>query len=155
MPTPNNQAQIDFLIDLISQGKSYVESLVQFGAKWGKSKNTFERRWIIANNQYKEAQKLINDKVSELTTKETLKAAQNGLKLKLERVLSLQKMIDDNKAEIATFNKEGKLLKGWRQLTPNEIVMINAEISKMQGEYAPTKADITTNPTKIKIEWEK
>ena len=47
---------------------------------------------------------------------------------------------DDYLHEVTTVDK-GKPIKYKRPLTPQEIVLIHAELSKMGGDYAPSKKE--------------
>lgn len=96
----------------------------------------------------------------------------SGLKSKLERLLALQKQedqlqkeLDDNKTITSTFY-DGAMISDYRELTPLEraklhqvIKEIRAEISKIEGDYAPTKTantnsqgeDVATTPPNINV----
>jgi hypothetical protein len=171
MPTtPTNQIQIDFLIDLISQGKSHGECLALFGTKWNKSKNTFERRLKIANRQHKEARLELDKKLNELTTNKAIKALESGLKLKIEHQMELQKEIEElqkmldagfiaKKIKIdGIFNEKIEVF-GIYEITQVQRLIDEKrkELFKLDGMYAPLKnsntttegKDIITTPTLI------
>lgn len=60
---------------------------------------------------------------------------------------------DDYTTEISMFDiKSGKLLKGKRKLTPGELIAVNAEISKMNGDYSPKKMEHIGSSISIIIE---
>jgi hypothetical protein len=74
-------------------------------------------------------------------TKESLKS---GLKSKIERQLELQAMLEpDYRVEeiVGTDVKSGKVIRAMRVLNPMERRNIHAELSKMDGSYAPAKID--------------
>jgi hypothetical protein len=85
-------------------------------------------------------------------THEIKQAVKQGLKSKNERVLLLQKQVDDIQSELdadTTFEYivvQGRIQKVVRPLTPTEkahlrrsIKYIQSEISKIEGDYAPKK----------------
>ena len=51
-------------------------------------------------------------------------------------------MLSDNyRHEVAELNKAGKVIKFFRVLEPKEIIAIHAELSKMDGSYAPQRQE--------------
>jgi hypothetical protein len=67
-----------------------------------------------------------------------------GLKLKIERQLELQRMLDDNyRHEVAELNNQGKVIKYYRVLEPKEKIAIHQELSKMAGDYSANKNEVS------------
>jgi hypothetical protein len=138
MPTtPTNQTQIDFLIDLIGQGKSHGECLAQFGTKWNKSKNTFERRWNIANEQYRVAQISIKNAKRDLDIQNEL-SRKKGLILEREEVLKFSSDVLKIAYNNVIKNKDEKSIQSF--------ATAQTGYSKLVGYDAPTKnANVKTN----------
>ena len=78
-----------------------------------------------------------------VTATETIKAARNGLKSKLERVLLLQDQIDELLLDLENSgNKVSITDKAYLRKTIKDI---QAEISKIEGDYAPNKKEVSAN----------
>ena len=142
MPTPIEQIQIDFLIDLIKQGKSHGECLAQFGTKWNKSKNTFERRWNIANKQFKELQNSIEkEKIEQykqseinqnkaviLQREKALEMVSNVAKIQYNKIVA--KDSKANSSDVMAFNGTIERLAkfdGWDEAIKNEHKVFKTE----------------------------
>lgn len=94
-----------------------------------------------------------------------VEVAKEGLKSKSERLLLLQNQVDELKLEIAN-NKmhfhsfaDGQIVTGTRSMNSLErakisevIKSIQAEISKIEGDYAPMKQDVTTKGESLNSE---
>lgn len=107
--------------------------------------NSTMKQWQITQEKAQREQIIEN-------TKEAIK---EGLKLKLERQLEIQNDIKEIDAKLK-INKvtdysffQGDAYPYERDLLPNEIAVLirtkkelHAELSKMAGEYAPTKKDL-------------
>jgi hypothetical protein len=160
----NKQAYIDFIIECF--GKGFVERgevMAMFGKKWQTPPRTFDRYFKQAKEQYTKHRELINKEKLNTTIEEEVKALQSGLKSKIERVLELQKQYDEidlilqNGVTDTHAFSQGALITGIRPLNALEISKlhltikdIRAEISKIEGDYAPNKLDISTeNPIPI------
>jgi hypothetical protein len=108
-------------------------------------------------------EKFINEQIQANAT-DSLKS---GLKSKLDRLLELQsqqKKLEDelhNNITVTTAFHNGELITAFRELSPLErtkihqvIKDIRAEISKIEGDYAPTKVaqtDVEGNDAKLKV----
>src|SRR5574343_1587053 len=127
MPKLSKQKAIEYILAELRKGTAKVDIVAKNGREWQIAERTFERYWKIAQQTYQAEAEFIQKQASEVIVQQTIEGLKSGLKSKMERLEQLQKMLDENVAEIVTFNKEGKLLKGLRRLTPSEIVSINSE----------------------------
>lgn len=131
---------------------SFGECFRKYSVKFSKSEKTFVSDWKQAQAEIQAYQNKVQKQKERESIKQEVKAVKKGVKTKIERVLLLQKQIEDllGKLERNTHTqevfKEGKVLKYERGLTPQEITAYNrtikelqAEISKMEGDYAVEK----------------
>jgi len=137
---------------------SYSEMFSKYSVEFSKSEKTFSKDWNAAKQRHQDYQRKLQKEKEALTIQEDLKPLKNGLKTKNDRLLLLQKQIDQTEKELDTgvfteMKREGKkVLKYDRPLTPYEKAMmrrtikhLQSEISKIEGDYAPIKQDHTTN----------
>lgn len=102
---------------------------------------------------YQEWQNLNDKSINKQTIDNAKEAVKSGLKLKLERMMHLQSMLEPDYMvrEVAGIS-QGQPIWVNRPLQPKEIQIIHAELSKMAGEYMPTKiaeTDTSGNDKKI------
>lgn len=142
MAKANEQAQIDFIVDLLRKGNQRKIILGKFGEIWGKaSKNTFDRRLSEAKKQMQGELKQINERTEESIIKE-VEARKTKILTALERQEILAQIASGEleiEQEVAT-NTGVKLVR----LKPdfNERKGAIAELNKMDGSYAPTKSEV-------------
>lgn len=151
---PKNRQQ--WIFDLLKvESLNYVETWAKYGQMWGKGKTTFDKDWNIANKLANDYHNRLNKAKEDKSIEAEVKVLESGLKLKNDRLLELQnqyeKLEDElatNKTVVSTFH-EGSLVTDYRVLTPLEkaklhqvIKELRAEISKIEGDYAPTKQDL-------------
>ena len=138
-------------------GLTYGDCFTRYALNFTKTKRTFNTDWNIAQQRHKELQQAKERAITEAMVGEAVKAAQNGLKSKYERMASLEAHIKEMEAELADGEvvetkfdgKAGKPLQYTRKMTVNEatqirrtIAVYHVELSKMQGDYAAEKIDI-------------
>lgn len=141
---------------------SYVDMWRKYGVKWRKSENTFKKDWNKAQEEHKAYQTKANAEKERVSLEMEGEAVKMGLKTKIGRVLILQKQIEEIQKELNAGECEDiKVIKGEpkkfkRPLLPLEksamrrnIKDLQAEISKIEGDYAPIKQDHTTQGEKI------
>lgn len=130
-------------------GKTDLYGLLRTKIKLGRGRyfKTYDETLLQWQQQREKAQ-------SEQVRANASEQLKSGLKSKTDRLLELQKMLeDDYTTEISMFDiKSGKLLKGKRKLTPGELIAVNAEISKMNGDYSPKKMEHIGSSISIIIE---
>ena len=103
---------------------------------------------------YQEWQNLNDKSIDEQTIDNAKESLKIGLRTKLERMMHLQSMLEpDYRVQEVVGIANGKPIWVDRPLQPKEIQVIHAELSKMAGEYMPTKiaeTDTSGNDKKIK-----
>lgn len=142
MAKANEQAQIDFIADLLRKGHQRKDILGKFGKKWEKvSRTTFDRRLRDAEKQMQSELKQINERTEESIKKE-VEARKTKILTALERQEILAKIALGEleiEQEVAT-NTGVKIVR----LKPdfNERKGAIAELNKMDGSYAPAKSEV-------------
>ena len=154
----------EILIELAKVGNSRGEVLAKVGKKWQLSERTFDRVWKIAQERHIETQSNIQSKLNDTLLDEKEGSLKSGLKSKLDRLLELQKQVEELNKELETnimivhTFSDGEIVTGMRPMNSIEKASINktikeirAEISKIEGDYAPTKtANTDTQGNDIK-----
>jgi sulfate adenylyltransferase subunit 1 (EFTu-like GTPase family) len=119
---------------------SYRECFGKYSVNFGKTERTFDRDWNNATERHTERQQAINAAKEVAIIKEEVKAAKNGLKSKHERLMILQDQVDatlvDLQDELLEYRDKVALRKVLREL--------QAEVSKIEGDYAPAKTEVST-----------
>lgn len=153
------ETYISFIIDQLKSGTvDYVKVSSQFCTKFHKTQRTFAAYWKIAQLLWKDQQGVINAKKHEQYIESETSAVKTILKTKFERLVILQKQIDNCVDELNNGMTEDTMLIGGRpqkvhrKHTVNETTRLRqtmqglqAEISKIEGDYAAEKRDITVN----------
>jgi len=150
-----SESYIDTILTILANG--IVERgkvLAKFGKKWQVSNRTFDRAWKIAQERYAITQQKAQQVVEAVTLQETKENALNGIKTKTQRLEVYQKQIDNTITEIEngitedTIFVSGAPKKIIRKHTVNEVAILRrtlrdlqSEISKIEGDYAPTKQE--------------
>lgn len=133
--------------------------LAKLGKKWQMGDRTFDRYWKIANERYIIEANEVNIAAKSILVSKNVESTLNGLKTKSERVAILQTQIDNcikelesgETTETVTAAYMGSIISEEvkRKHTPNETQLIRrtlkdlqAEISKIEGDYAPTTARV-------------
>lgn len=151
MPSPNKQTIINQFIKEVAKGTTYSKVLAHAVEKWHISKRTFDRYWKTANEQHKETQDKAKAAAEKAIVDETVAAARNGLKSKLERVINLQRQVDDIQKDLDSgITVDYVIISGKLQRVQKEMSVadkaycrrvikdIQSEISKIEGDYAET-----------------
>ena len=141
---------------------SYGEMWQKYGSEWHKSERTFARDWEQAQNQLEAYQKKVQKEKEAVSIEIEKEAVKNGLKTKIERLLTLQKHIQHIEQELEKGECEDiKFVKGEpkkmkRPLLPLEksamrknIQELQAEISQIEGDYATAKQEVEIKESKI------
>lgn len=153
----NKQIYIDFILDCF--GKGIVERgevMAKFGEVWQTPPRTFDRYFKTAKESYSEQRETINNEKLSTTIEVEKEAVKMGVKSKIERLLILQREVDNCALDLENgfteeLKSDGQLL--IRPITiqektalRNTIKNLQSEISKIEGDYAVTK-----NETEIKL----
>lgn len=130
---------------LTLEGLGFSEMFSKYSEKFSKSEVTFSKDWNIANERYIEYQNKANKAKEEASIAKEVEAVKMGLKTKNERLLIYQSQVDNMLLELETkqcYDDEGNM----RAMTQRELndtrktlQVIQSEISKIEGDYAPTK----------------
>jgi hypothetical protein len=152
----NKQTYIDYIINQLNLGNvKYNDVCLLFCTKFDLTKQSFNKYWKIANETNSQQRELINNAKLTTTIEEEKEAVKIGLKSKFERLLILQKEVDNCTNDLENglteeLKSNGELLS--RPITiqektalRNTIKNLQSEISKIEGDYAPTKAENTNN----------
>jgi hypothetical protein len=154
----SSEAYIDEILRLLANG--IVERgkvLAKVGKKWQISVRTFDRAWKIAQERHLLTQQKLNESIEATLIQNKTENLSNGLKTKSERLMNLQRQADDLQKmldhnitpDIVKSPKSLEWLPIERKLTYVERATLmkslrdlQSEISKIEGDYAPTKQQI-------------
>lgn len=136
---------------------SHGDMRAKYGVNWGKGKTTFDKDWKAAQERLKDYQNKLQKEKERVSIEEEIKTVKKGLKTKSERLLNLQKLADDCLQELEsgqtteTIIVDGVPKAFSRKMTLYEInhtrkvfKELQAEISKIEGDYAVTKVEQKT-----------
>lgn len=152
------QTYIDYIITELRKGNVEPKSIISvFCTKFQKTERTFWNMWKIANRSHLESLQSINEQKEEIYQSEQIEAFKTQIKSKTERLISYQVQIEHIEKELETGKtrelvgfKEGKAQMIERELTIIEknslrktLKELQSEISKIEGDYAPTKVSPT------------
>ena len=165
--SPQIKARINAIAKDLAEGKERGELLIKFGKKWSMSKSSFDRLLKLAKPIAKRLSDLKDKVVNDTITEETKEAVKSGLKSKFERVMILQNQCEKIEQELeANVSTDYVLVSDKLQKVVKEISVtdraylrktlkdLQAEISKIEGDYAPTKnafTDATGNDIKVTL----
>jgi translation elongation factor EF-Ts len=155
----DQSAKLDKIADWLE--KQILDSSITDGTirdKLRLSKSTFYRlkpkAVELVNSRANTRQKAIED----TKTLQAIEAAINGVKTRNERVLNLQRQVDDMQSDLDKNQTveyvviSGRVQKLVKELSATEkayirrsIKSVQAEISKIEGDYAPKKVEDVTN----------
>lgn len=134
--------------------QSYSEVFRNYSVKFSKSEKTFSKDWKAANVVIQKYRETLEKEKQSICLKEDVKLFKEGLKTKSERLLIYQKQINDIQAELELGtvreykSNMGEPTELTRDLLPIEkssmrktLKDLQAEISKIEGDYAPTKTE--------------
>jgi len=135
----------------------YLDVASLFCAKFRMTRRTFDKYWKIANEKHSEFIDKRETKINEATIHNTIENLSNGLKTKSERLMNLQRQADDIQRMLDS-NITPDIVKSPKQLEWTEIERkltyieraqlmkalrdLQAEISKIEGDYAATKTQV-------------
>jgi hypothetical protein len=156
------QIYIDFILkELNKSNVKYNDVCSVFCSKFQLSERSFNKYWLIANQNHSQQRELINNAKLTTTIEEEKEAVKIGLKSKFERLLILQNEVDNCTKDLDNgFTEE---LKSYGQLLSrpitiqektalrNTIKNLQSEISKIEGDYAPTKSETELSAINKKV----
>lgn len=145
MLKPSKQIIIDFIVSCLEKGEQRGDILVKAGKKWGTSKSAFDRWLKIAKQQHTERQQAIKSRLIEVDTQSAIDARKKAIMTADERKEYLTKIImgevEVPYTEVKWDKVQNKFVTIHFKELPGHQARINAiaELSKMEGDYAPTK----------------
>ena len=152
------QVQVDYIKTLLRRGDTRSIIMGKFGAKWRKpSKNTFDRRMSMARDQLAKENKNVQKKAEEKVSEKV-----NGLELEILTVLERKSILAQIAKGGIPLTKpmvcNGEIVQADVIPTYTDRMNAIAELNKMDGDYAPTKTDLTSkgkqlNTAPIIIDW--
>jgi hypothetical protein len=151
------KAYVDFILTELRKGNvQWSNNVGLFMGKYGVTEETFRKYWNIANETFKiEQDEIINIKAIEYKSNE-IEAFKTQIRSKTERLISYQVQIEHIEKELVTGKtkelisfKDGKAQMVDRDLTVFErnslrktLKELQAEISKIEGDYAPKQIEM-------------
>jgi len=150
--SPQIQARINCIAKELANGKERGEIVRKYAKKWGRAEKSIDRYIEKAKISAKELSEKAKNAVEDVYVQETKEAAKNGLKSKFERLMILQNQCEKIEQELeANVSTDYVVLSGKLQKVVKEISVtdraylrkilkdIQAEISKIEGDYAAEK----------------
>lgn len=136
----NKDTYVKFLVELLEQGFDRKAALAKCVKKWQTSVRTFDRWWKAAILCHGEAAKARHDRLLDLATEADKERFEKGILTKHDRML-----IASNIAKGIASEKNGEYI------NPSHADQMKAldYLSKIDGDYAAVKADITSKGEKI------
>lgn len=143
MAKANKQVIIDAIIKLIEQGTGFSSALAVIGRKWNTPQTTFARYWKAASQQHTVKQQAIKKELAEVDVQAAVDARKRAI------------MTADERKERLTLIARGELTKKVVDLESDEandepvaisvsdMLKAMAELSKMEGDYAAVKQEVT------------
>ena len=142
----NKELIIKEMLACLAVGTRYQTCANAIVSKWQSSTRTYSRYWDEAQRIHLGTFQVAKEKVIETITVELTEAMKNGLKSKIQRMVEIQKIIDEGTHEEAYLNSMGKVVRYHRRLKPLEIKALHAELSLMGGDYAARGIKIGEDP---------
>jgi hypothetical protein len=138
----NKTAYTDFILTELNKGNvNYKDVFLVFLSKFKLSEPTFVKYWKIANETYLEQRKTINDAKLEDSIKTEKEAVKSLVLDKVERMRIAEEIAIGKAKRI-----EGTIV----MPSPSDRLRALDYLSKIEGDYAPNKLDISTeNPIPI------
>ncbi len=152
MKKDNPKSRQQWIYDLLISEPtlSFAKVFSEYSVKFSKSEKTFSKDWKQAQARFTEYQNKVNKEKEKISIQEETKAVKKGLKVKFDRLMNLQNLVDNALKDLSegmtddVFVCNGVVTKYRRKMNITElnntrkaIKDIQAEISKIEGDYAP------------------
>ena len=154
--SPQIQSRINDVAKALTAGKERAEILRKYAKKWQIAERTIDRYLKPAKEIAKKLSNKANKAAEDVYVSETVEAAKSGLKSKFDRVMILQGQCSQIENElIANVSTDYIVISGKLQRVVKEIPVtdraylrktlkdLQAEISKIEGDYAAVKNAFT------------
>lgn len=144
---------------------SFGECFSKYLAKFSKTEQTFSKDWKKAKVELKAYQNKLQAEKERVSIATEVEAVKQGLKTKIDRLFILQNLVDNCLKDLSegmtndviVFEGEPKQYR--RKMTVSEynqtrktLKDIQAEISKMEGDYAKNQIEITQLRGSVPVE---
>jgi len=138
----NKKTYTDFIISELNKGNvKYNDVCLLFCTKFDLTKQSFNKYWLIANEDYKQQREAINNAKLEESIAQEKEAVKSLVLNKVERMRI---------AEEIAIGKAKKIQGTIVMPSPSDRLRALDYLSKIEGDYAPNKLDISTeNPIPI------
>lgn len=147
---PNKENIITDILLMLENGKSFDNCAGEIDMIWGVGKNTFTRYWKEANERFKAMHAEIQENYKNVLKDSIEERQKRGIMTKIERMEVLTSIANGT----LNYHKEVVTKMGVATILAipdyNDRKGAIAELNKMDGDYAPTKKDITSNGKEIK-----
>ena len=142
MVKPQKQTIIDFIVSCLKKADERKVILSKVAKKWQINVRTIDRLLRIAKEQHLEAQELIRKELAELDKQNAIEERKAQIADVLERKEILTKILRGEIPLIRPMVCDGEIVSV--PIVPDWSDRKNAiaELNKMEGDYAPTKADV-------------
>ena len=145
--TKSNQIITDYIVTCLKKGMQSGKILAQVGKKWQKSVRTANRLLKVAKEQHTIEQAAIKSKLVAIDTEAAIEARKKAIMTADERKEHLT-LIITCKSDIKKFGNQFFQIVEFpdgRKEFINQADKLKAisELNKMEGDYAPTKQEIT------------
>jgi len=138
--SPNKEKIVNEMLVQIEAGKLYNEVLKLNATKWCLSVRTFARYWKAAQQQYA-------DRLAAIKKEQAIQSTQAALNRNSEAIASKQERME----AVTRVLRGQSRIAGKRTIYPTEDQIIKAAeyLSKIEGDYAPEKREVTEKSTPI------
>jgi hypothetical protein len=149
-PSPKHTKFIELVANGISQDKAYIEAIAQkkVNGNTARSKGS-----ILAKRYAKEIQEhkqLVKQAINNATSTAITELAEKNILSTAERMEMLSKIAKGEVKIKKPFVIAGKIMEYPSEPDHNDRTKAIAELNKMDGSYAATKTDLTTNGKEIR-----
>jgi hypothetical protein len=150
------KSRVDAIVVELAAGKEREDIMAMYREKWQTSVRTFDRLLAAGRKAFAEMNELANREAQSLISESAREMYATAIRKKEERIMNLQRQIDDLQArldvnqDVTYYVIKGRVQKVTtvmratdRATLQKAIVMIETELSKIQGHYAPVKNAFT------------
>ncbi len=148
---PNEIAQIEFIKDCLRKGEQRKDILQKFTTIYKVGVKTFDTRLKASKDALESELGAISEKSNKIV-QEKVDEFKNQILTVLERKAYLTKIVTGEVEVPLPMQIRGEVITVPTKANVRERIVAIAELNKMEGDYAATKAEITINKPTI-IDW--
>ena len=139
---PDQHKQVEFIKDCLRKGEERKIILPKFTTIYRKSEKTFNNRLKEARKSIQGEQQRIQQEAEKGIQKDIIER-KSKIMTSIERQEFLTEIAKGEEMQVKELLKNGKIAIG--KIIPNltDRLKAIAELNKMQGDYAPTKSEIS------------